>query len=81
MPNSTPAQHEKCTEELKIRLPESMRDLLMRLAYAEDRAPSEYVRHVLAMHLYGHARQLAEDAPAGAGPNVPSEGPRKKAGA
>ena len=76
MPNPTPA-YEKCTEEIKVRVPESMRDAIMRLCYAADRSPSEYVRHVLALHLYGHARQLAEEPAAGAGPNVPSEGTRK----
>ena len=81
MLHSTPAPHEKCTEEIKVRVPESMRDLLMRLSFAADRSPSEYVRHVLALHLYGHARQLAEEAGAGAGPNVPSEGTRKSGGA
>lgn len=77
MPNPTPTCYEKCTEEIKVRVPEGMRDAIMRLAFAADRSPSEYVRHVLAVHLYGHTRQLAEDPPAGAGPNVPCEGPRK----
>lgn len=80
MANPTPAPHEKHTEEIKVRVTESMRDLLMRLSFAADRSPSEYVRHVLACHLYGHARQVADDAPTGTGPNVPSQGTRKIAG-
>lgn len=81
MPNPTPTRFEKCTEEIKVRVPEQMRDAIMRLAFSADRSPSEYVRHVLAVHLYGHVRQFADEAEPGTGPNVPSEGTRKIRGA
>jgi len=71
---------EKFTAEIKIRTPESMRDLIMRLAFEADRSPSEYVRHVLALHLYGHARRMTGQALEGEGPNVPFEGTRNNPG-
>jgi predicted HicB family RNase H-like nuclease len=48
--------NEKNTEELKLRLPETLHTDLMRLAAAEDRSLSDYVRHVLSRHAYGAAR-------------------------
>lgn len=72
---------DKCTEEIKIRVPLEMREQIMRLAFADDRAPSEYIRHVLACHLYGHVRQGEAGAAKAEGPNGSSEGPRNKSGA
>ena len=67
----------KCTEEVKTRVPLEMRDDLMRAAFQADRSPSEYVRWVLSLHLYGHARMLPPAPADGRGPNRPSEGTRK----
>lgn len=67
---------DKCTEEIKVRVTPEMRDQIKDLAFADDRAPSEYIRHVLACHLYGHARKAEAAAEKGTGPNVPSQGPR-----
>lgn len=60
---------EKCTEEMKIRVTPTMREQLEKLAIAEDRAPSEYIRFVLACHLYGHARKVLDERVAAEGPN------------
>lgn len=49
--------HEKNTAELKIRVTEQMRDEIIALARLDDRTPSEYVRHVLALHLWGATRK------------------------
>lgn len=58
MPPST----QKCTEELKLRVPEDLQLALMRLAAAEDRSLSDYVRTVLANHAFGHVRKVMADA-------------------
>ncbi len=71
---------EKCTEELKVRVTVAMKDQIMRLAFADDRAPSELIRHVLALYLYGHAGKDDRAAPECTGPNVPSQGPRNSRG-
>jgi hypothetical protein len=72
------APGDKCTEELKTRVSEQMRDDLMRAAFAADRSPSEYVRWVLGLHLYGHVRSLPPAPLQGRGPNVPSSGARSR---
>ncbi len=51
---------EKCTEELKLRLPESLLLQLSRLAHADDRKLSEYIRSILSLHVFGHAIRLVE---------------------
>jgi len=65
------ADRDKCTEELKIRVTPEMRDLIRDLAFAQDRAPSEYIRHVLSLHLYGHSRIVRVKVEEVEGPNVP----------
>lgn len=67
---------EKCTEELKIRVTPELKDALMRLSFAEDRSPSEYVRAVLNVHVFGHVRKLATEGEGGEVPNGSCEGPR-----
>ncbi len=62
---------EKHTEEVKVRVTLEMRDLINRTAIAQDRAPSELVRHILSVYFYGHARTLAQGAAQQEGPNVP----------
>ena len=54
------AMSEKCTEELKLRLPENLLLQLSRLAHADDRKLSEYIRFVLSSHVFGHAVRLDE---------------------
>lgn len=49
---------DKCTEELKLRLPESLLLQLSRLAHADDRKLSECIRFVLSSHVFGHAVRL-----------------------
>jgi hypothetical protein len=44
---------EKITESLKLHLGEGMKRDLQDAAMREDRKVSDYVRHVLALHLYG----------------------------
>ena len=53
-PSGLPSmEQEKCLEELKIRVPEELKTKLFRLAERNDRALADYVRHVLARHVYG----------------------------
>lgn len=51
---------EKCTEELKLRVPPGLWTDLARLAAAEDRTLSEYCRMVLNLHVYGHVRRVEQ---------------------
>jgi hypothetical protein len=44
---------EKITEAIKLHLPESMLRDVQDAAMADDRKVSEFIRHVLALHLYG----------------------------
>jgi hypothetical protein len=62
---------EKHTEEIKVRVTQEMRDMIRDLAFAQDRAPSEYIRHVLSLHLYGHSRMVRAKGADEEGPNVP----------
>lgn len=68
---------EKCTEELKIRITPDLKDAIMHLAFAEDRSPSEYIRAVLNLHVYGHSRRLSREGDPAEGPNGSSQEPRK----
>ena len=52
---------EKKTESVKVWMPESLKVALMHLAAADDRALSEYIVHVLSLHVYGHARPRNAD--------------------
>lgn len=51
---------EKLTEQVKLTLCESMLRELQDLALIHDRSVSEYIRHVLTIHLHGHTRMLRE---------------------
>jgi hypothetical protein len=53
---------EKKTEEVKLRMGAQMFADVARLATAEDRPVSEYIRHVLALHVYGAKRTVAPEA-------------------
>jgi hypothetical protein len=44
---------EKITEAIKLHLPESMVRDIQDAAMADDRKVSEFIRHVLGLHLYG----------------------------
>ena len=44
---------EKITEAIKLHLPESMKRDIQDHAMADDRKVSDWIRHVLFMHLYG----------------------------
>ena len=68
--------HEKCTEEIKLRVSPSLLLALSRLANAEDRSLSEYVRTVVSLHCFGHAHRLDDAAGHREGNNAPCEGPR-----
>lgn len=53
---------EKRTEELpKVRVSPELRDALIRLSVADDRSLSDYVRFVLATHVFGHAHKLGPE--------------------
>ena len=54
------AEHpEKCTRSLpQVRVGESLETALMRLASQQDRSLSDYVRKVLEVHVFGHARSV-----------------------
>jgi hypothetical protein len=52
---------EKKTEQVTLWLPESLKIDLMHLAADDDRKLSDYISHVLALHVYGKRRcQCAE---------------------
>lgn len=68
--------NEKCTEELKLRVPPSLLLALAKLANAEDRSISEYMRMVLSLHAFGHTQRLDDARHRCEGCNAPREGPR-----
>jgi hypothetical protein len=43
----------KSTEAIKLHLPERLKRDIQDAAMADDRKVSEWIRHVLALHLYG----------------------------
>ena len=53
--------HEKKTARMTLWFTESMEIELMRRAAADDRKLSEYIAHVLSLHLYGQVRTSAEN--------------------
>ena len=69
---------EKLTEDLKTKVSVDMRDRIRDLAFAQDRSPSEFVRHVLALYLYGHVRQIEPEPEKERGPDRASQGPKKR---
>jgi len=71
--------NEKCTEEIKLRVSPRLLLALSRLANAEDRSLSEYLRMVASLHCFGHACRLDECSGACEGCNAPSQGPRNNA--
>lgn len=52
---------EKLIEKVEFRLGPTMFNDLSRMACADDRSVGEYVRHIVACHLYGAARVMAKD--------------------
>lgn len=50
----------KKTESVKVWLTERQLLDLTRAAHRDDRKLSDYISHVLALHLYGHARSDCE---------------------
>lgn len=52
---------EKKTARVTVWLTESHEVDLMRLAASDDRKLSEYIAHVLSLHLYGQVRAGRED--------------------
>ena len=71
------AMSEKCTEELKLRVTQELMLALAKLANAEDRSVSEYIRTVLSLHAFGHVRRLDQAASMCEGCNASSQGARK----
>lgn len=53
---------DKCTEELKLRVTPELMLAIAKLANAEDRSVSEYIRTVLSLHCFGHNRRLEQAA-------------------
>ena len=49
---------QKCLESIKLHLPETLKRDLQDLAMQEDRPVSEYIRVVLAQHVYGAKTKL-----------------------
>lgn len=43
----------KATEAIKLHLPERLKRDIQDAAMSDDRKVSEWIRHVLALHLYG----------------------------
>ena len=48
----------KLTEQIKLMVDDTMLEDLKAAAFEHDRSVSDYIRHVVALHLYGHARSL-----------------------
>jgi len=60
------AMAEKCIRSLPpVRVSETLERTLMRLAAADDRSLSEYIRLVLMRHVLGHGASLPLDDEAG----------------
>lgn len=53
LPVSETHRRAKCDRDVKLHLPESLYDDLVRLAHADHRATGEYLRVVLERHVYG----------------------------
>lgn len=68
--------NEKGTEEIKLRVSPRLLLALSRLANAEDRSLSEYLRMVASLHCFGNAYRLDEAGQIGEGNNGTHEGPR-----
>ncbi|MBK6559946.1 MAG: hypothetical protein IPG16_23070 [Comamonadaceae bacterium] len=68
--------NEKCTEEIKLRVSPRLLLALSRLANAEDRSLSEYLRMVASLHCLVNACRLDECGGACEWCNTPSQGPR-----
>jgi hypothetical protein len=49
---------EKLTEQIKLLVGVAMLDDLKHAAFEADRSVSDYIRHIVALHLYGHVRTL-----------------------
>lgn len=50
---------EKCTRQLPpLRVSETLETALMRLAAAQDRTLSEYIKLVLNRHVFGHGQSV-----------------------
>lgn len=56
---------EKVTESIKLHLPERLKRDVQDAAMVDDRKVSEWIRHVLALHLYGRRGNNADHADAG----------------
>jgi hypothetical protein len=56
---------DKCLDSIKLHLPDGLKRDLQDLALADDRAVSEYIRHVLFAHVYGAKRSDKEGANSG----------------
>lgn len=44
----------KCTDDIRVHVPEELKLELYKLAEKFDRSLSDYIRHVLSLHVYGH---------------------------
>lgn len=53
---------EKLTEQIKLTVSETMLRDIQDLAMHDDRLVAEYIRHILQLHIYGHARIVRERA-------------------
>ncbi|MCU0940116.1 MAG: hypothetical protein MUC86_13510 [Burkholderiaceae bacterium] len=54
---------EKCTQHLpQLRVGEALEVALMRLAAADHRTLSEYLKLVLTRHVYGHGETMSPNA-------------------
>lgn len=71
---------EKCNAQLPaMRVPERLETALMRLAAADDRALSDYIRRALERHCFGHVASVAEEGESCLHCNA-SQGDARKAG-
>ncbi len=52
--------HEKRANEIKLRLTDSELQKAAMLANLDDRTLTDYLHHVISLHLFGHASKLPE---------------------
>lgn len=53
--------NEKKTEQIKVLVGSTLYVELARLADDENRSVSEYVRHVMTQHVFGHKRTVPQE--------------------
>jgi len=67
----------KRTEQVKVLFSDTEKADLQRMAWGQDRSPSELVYHIVCLHLYGHVRSIADGGSQPEGTVGPDSGPKR----